>query len=177
MSWLERWGWRGAASKQIPVEEVRALGVRIGEGCRVYAGVDFGSEPYLVTIGDRVTLALGVQFATHDGGVWVFRKEFPDIDVFAPVRVGSNVFIGANAILLPGAEIGDDCVIGAGAVVTGRIPPRSVAAGVPARVIRSLDDYRAKVLERAMHIRGKSKDEKRRILCEAFGLPPGGGGA
>ena len=164
------------AAKQIPVEELRALGVRIGSGCRVYVDCDFGSEPYLVTIGDHVTLTRGVRFATHDGGVWVFREEFPDIDVFAPIRVGNNVFIGYGAILLPGTVIGDDCVIGAGAVVTGLIPPRSVAAGVPARVVKSLADYRAKAMAGAVHIRGKSPEEKRRILCGKFGLPADGGG-
>lgn len=179
MSWLRdgwnRWTGRSPA-KQIPVEEVRALGVRIGRDCRVYVDCDFGSEPYLVTIGDHVTLTRGVRFATHDGGVWVFRGEFPEIDVFAPIRVGNNVFIGYNSILLPGTVVGDHCVIGAGSIVSGNVPDGSVVAGAPARVIKTLAEYRAKVMARAMFIRGKSPEEKRRILCETFGLPAGEGG-
>ena len=151
------------------VRQARALGVRVGEGCRIY-DCHFGSEPYLITIGDRVTITSGVQFYTHDGGVWVFRKEHRDIDVFAPIRVGNNVFIGAYSILLPGTVIGSNCVIGAGSVVVGTIPDNCVAAGVPARIVKSLDDYRAKVLASAVHIRHLPRAERRRILMEKFGL-------
>ena len=84
--------------------------------------------------------------------------------------MGNNVFIGAYAIILPGATIGDNCVIGAGAVVVGAIPPNSVAAGVPAKVIKSVSEYRTKVLENAVHIRNLPFEEKRRILCKKFGL-------
>ena len=103
-------------------------------------------------------------------GVWVFREEFPDIDVFAPIHVGNNVFIGARSTILPGASIGDNCVVGACSLVTGTIPPNCVVAGVPARVIRPLDSYRARVMGKAMHIRTSSPDEKERLLRERFGL-------
>ena len=151
------------------VRQARVLGVRVGRDCRIY-DCHFGSEPYLITIGDHVTITAGVQFYTHDGGVWVFRDEFPDIELFAPIRIGNNVFIGAYSIILPGALIGDRCVIGAGSVVAGSIPPNSVVAGVPAKVVKSLDEYRAKAMVNAVHIRKLSPGEKRRILCEKFGL-------
>jgi acetyltransferase-like isoleucine patch superfamily enzyme len=57
----------------------------------------------------------------------------------APVVIGANVWVGAKATILPGVVIGDNAVIGANAVVTQDIPARAVAAGVPARVIRTLD--------------------------------------
>jgi maltose O-acetyltransferase len=53
-----------------------------------------------------------------------------------PVRIGSRCFIGGGSIVLPGVTIGDQCLIGAGSVVFDDIPPRSIAAGNPARVIR-----------------------------------------
>lgn len=56
------------------------------------------------------------------------------------------MFIGHSAIVLPNVNIGDDVIIGAGAIVTKDIPPNSVVAGVPARVICSTDDYRGKIL-------------------------------
>ena len=60
-----------------PVSYARRIGVRVGRDCRLI-GIDratFGSEPYLVSIGDHGTITDGVRFITHDGGVWVFRKE------------------------------------------------------------------------------------------------------
>lgn len=53
-----------------------------------------------------------------------------------PVTIGNDVWIGARVIILPGVQIGDQAIIGAGAVVTKSIPPRAIAAGNPARVIR-----------------------------------------
>ena len=168
MAFLRHWRDRYRAQRDLVVR-ARLAGVRVGRNCRIY-DCSFGSEPFLVTLGDHVTVTAGVQFVTHDGGVWVFREEFPDVDVFAPIHVGNNVFIGLNSILLPGARIGDNCVIGAGSVVRGEIPPNSVAAGVPAKVIKSLETYRAKVLEGAVHIRSRPLADKRRWLEETFGL-------
>ena len=61
-------------------------------------------------------------------------------DLFpAPIRIGKNVWIGANATVLPGVMIGDNAVIAAGAVVTKDVPANAVAAGVPARAIRKIE--------------------------------------
>ncbi len=153
---------------------MRRLGVTIGENCRIYGLPEevFGSEPYLVRIGNHVCITSGVRFVTHDGGVWVFRDEFPDLDVMAPITVGNNVFIGINTVLLPGVSIGDNVVIGAGSVVIGPIPSNSVAAGVPARVIKSLGDYREKALKRGLHLRSLPADEKKRQLTMRFKAQP-----
>ena len=63
------------------------------------------------------------------------RLDPPSVDA---VHIGANVWIGARVIVMPGVTIGDDCAIGAGSVVTHDVPPRSLAAGVPAKVIRAL---------------------------------------
>lgn len=55
-----------------------------------------------------------------------------------PIVIGDNVWIGARVVVLPGVTIGDDAVIGIGSVVTGDVPARTVAVGVPARVVREL---------------------------------------
>lgn len=144
------------------------MGVRVGADCRIFGdpSVIFGYEPYLVEIGDHVTVTHGVRFITHDGGVWVFRQDNPDIDVFGRIRVGNNVFIGLNAVILPGVCIGNDCVIGAGAVVTRDVPSGTVAAGVPARRICSIAEYKQRMVVRAVHIRSLPKDQRRRWLEE-----------
>lgn len=165
---LDKWKIR-----RDPISWARAQGVSIGERCRLL-GVNhatFGSEPYLITIGDHVTLTSNVRFVTHDGGVWVLRDEEPRLDVFGRITIGSNVFIGLSSIILPGVTIGDNVVVGAGAVVNRDIPSDSVAVGVPARVVSSLADYRERSLARAIMTKGLSPHEKRRAIEEA--LPKG----
>ena len=75
----------------------------------------------------------GVRFVTHDGGVWIFREDEPDIDVFGPIVVGNNVFIGYGAVILPNVRIGNNCVIAAGSVVSRNVPDGVVAGGIPAQ--------------------------------------------
>lgn len=153
-----------------PVAFARYRGVQVGDGCRLLGlrPGTFGSEPYLVRLGDRVTVTGGVQFVTHDGGVWVLRKQFPDIDVFAPIDIGSNVFIGYGAIILPGARVGDNVVIGAGSLVRGSVPSDTVVAGVPARHVATLDAYSERALARALHVRSYAPAAKKAFLLNHF---------
>jgi len=157
---------------QDPRAYLAGMGVRVGTDCRIFGIPEevFGSEPYLCRLGDHVTITSGVKFISHDGGVWVFRDQFPDLDVFGPITVGNNVFIGINAIIMPGVTIGDNVVIGSGSVVTRDIAANSVAAGVPARVLRSLDEYQASALARGMHLRSLPPDRLRAELNQRFGL-------
>lgn len=126
-----------------PVAFHRAQGVQIGDRVEIIGGSihTFGSEPYLVRIGDDVTISNDVQFVTHDGGLRVIRNQHPDAYFYAPIEVGSRVFIGARALLLPDVTIGDGAVIAAGAVVAGDVEPDTVVAGVPARKIKTVDEY------------------------------------
>jgi len=151
-----------------PISFARGRGVKIGERCRVAFDVEFGTEPYLVSIGNHCELTAQVRFVTHDGGVWVFRDDHPEWDRFGRVVLGDNVYIGIRSIVMPGVSIGDNCVVGAGSIVTRDIPGGSVAAGVPARVIRSLEEYRARCEERSLPTKRLSAIEKRRFLEEQF---------
>jgi acetyltransferase-like isoleucine patch superfamily enzyme len=126
-------------------ELFRRQGAEIGQGCRLLVA-DLGSEPYLISIGDEALVSWGVRFLTHDAGTWVFRREHPEAGRFGRIRVGSRVFIGAGAIILPGVTIGDRSIVGAGAVVTKDVPPGSVVAGVPARFVSSIEDYEERTL-------------------------------
>jgi acetyltransferase-like isoleucine patch superfamily enzyme len=103
--------------------------------------LDFSSEPYLIELGDHVLIASHVQFITHEGG-WCFSDEIcPGNNIFGRIKVGNNVTIGMGAILLPGTDIGDNCIVGAGSVVRGNIPPDSVINGNPAKVVMKFSLY------------------------------------
>ena len=152
------------------LEEFIEGGGKIGENCSIFPDVFFGSEPYLITIGNNVRITFGVKFATHDGGVWTQRKKviLEQADVFGKIVVGDNTNIGWNAIILPGVTIGKNCVIGAGAVVTKDIPDNSVAVGVPAKVIETLDEYQIKVEKKCVMTKGMKWAEKKEYLEKNF---------
>lgn len=128
-------------------EYFRKQGAQIGEGCSILPRF-LGDEPYLVKIGNNVTIAGGVTFVTHDGGVWIFRKEVPDIQVFGTIIIEDNCVIGQNAIIFPNVRIGKNSIIGAGSVVISDIAENSIAIGIPARAFGSIDKYKEKCFER-----------------------------
>ena len=107
------------------------LRVRKGASCTLGRNVSLGSFNVIncqqsISIGDDVILSPNVQIYDHDhdyaceGGIRAGRY------LTAPVEIGSNVWIGANCVILRGTSIGDNCVIGANTVVSGDIPPNSV---------------------------------------------------
>ena len=156
------------------VSYARSLGVNIGANCRLVSirrkNGTFGSEPYLISIGDHVTVSGNVQFVNHDGGVWVFRQSEPDIDIFGTITIGNNVFIGYGTIILPNVRIGDNVVIAAGSVITSDICDDVVVGGVPARVIKSIDEYYEKIQENKVNIRGMNEVSKKEYLENKFNV-------
>lgn len=124
---------------------LREHGVVIGKNLRLFnhKSIRFDiSSPGLITIGDNVHITAGVSILTHDGRFWLLKQIYHDaISSRSAVHIGNNVYIGQNAMILRGITIGDNVLIGAGAVVTKDIPSNSVAVGVPARVIMTVDDF------------------------------------
>jgi maltose O-acetyltransferase len=95
------------------------------------------SHTWHIEIGDDVTLAPRVHILVHDAST----KKHLNYTRIGKVKIGNRVFIGAGSIILPGVTIGDDVVIGAGSVVAHDIPEGQVAAGNPARIICTIDDF------------------------------------
>ena len=140
-------------------EELRALmsrlvGYRVDDGFRLFPPVytDFGKNIKIgkdvfvnsgccfqdqggVTLGDGCLVGHNVVFATLDHDKRPGRRG--DMTA-APIVVGKDVWIGAHATILKGVTIGDGAIIAAGAVVTRDVPPNTIAAGVPARIVKTI---------------------------------------
>jgi acetyltransferase-like isoleucine patch superfamily enzyme len=149
----------------------RFIGVKMGQNVHIYGNplLMFSTEPWCIKLGDNVHITRDVLFVTHDGGTLLFRDRYPSLEITAPIIIDSNVFIGVRSIIMPGITIGKNCIIAAGSIVTKNIPENSVAAGVPARVIKSTDEYLKGILVRSLnlgHLKGKEKDKELRKLLE-----------
>lgn len=153
-----------------PLNYARKVGVNMPkEGCHIYGKVQWGSEPWIITVGKNVHITDGVKFITHDGGTLLFRKDIPDLEITAPIIIGNNVYIGNNAMIMPNVIIGDNVVIGAGTIVTKNVPNNSVVVGIPGRVIESTDEYLEKISKKSLHLGHLKGQEKDRALMKYYG--------
>lgn len=155
------------ASNEQYAQILRSGGVKIGIGCSIHKDATFGSEPYLISLGNHVRITHGVKFITHDGGLWVPRyMGLVDerADKFGKIVIGNNVNIGWDAIIMPGVTVGDNCIIGAGAVVTKDIPSNSVVAGVPAKVIETIEEYVEKNKTHVVLTKGVAPNQKKKEI-------------
>lgn len=106
----------------------------IGSGCNISNRSFIESSYAPVSIGDSVTLGAQVIISSHDGA---YRQTYGHQMKKLPITIKNRAFIGNGAIILPGVVIGEQAIVGAGAVVTKSVEPGMVVAGVPARVIKS----------------------------------------
>lgn len=134
-------------------------GLTLGHGCRfdlpgdkhtlsIGAHCEFGDYVHIVAfenviIGDDVLMASKIFISDTNHGTYTgngasapHTKPNDRPLVTVPTYIGSNVWIGENAVILPGTKIGDGCVIGANSVVKGEIPPNCIAVGTPARIVK-----------------------------------------
>lgn len=153
-------------AKVVPIAYAKGLGVHVGERVRIFSlhpGA-FGSEPYLVTLGNDVIVTAGVRFITHDGSTFIFRDKYPDLDVMGPIHIGNNTFIGSGSTILPGVSIGPDCVVGAMSLVTRPVPAGSVVAGSPARVVTTTESFLDSLLNKNARTGAMGERDKRSAL-------------
>lgn len=133
------------------VAYLRKQGVKIGDDCYIPEPssvlIDL-TDPWLITMGNNITLTHGVVVLTHDYGWSVIKKinRFKG-SVFgaqAPVKIGNNVFVGVNTVITKGVTIGDNVIIGAGSVVVKDCESNGVYVGNPAQKIMDIDEYAVK---------------------------------
>lgn len=140
------------------IRYMRSKGAKIGNNCSFLGEISIfkSAEPYLIHIGNNVTIAQGVMLITHDGGTRVFRStsnEWTSGTVkMGTINIEDNVFIGAGSIILQNINIGSNVVVGAGSVVTKDIPTNVVVAGVPAKVVCDINDYKSRSIRSSITI-------------------------
>ena len=160
------------------IDDLRRKGARIGQDVFIYSPnttlID-NTNAFLLTIGDHVRITNGVRILTHDYA-WSVAKAYGSETVMpgailgaqSPVKIGSHVFIGMDAIITRGVTIGDHVIIGAGSVVTKDCKANSVYAGNPAKRICSLEEF--------WHKRKAMQFEEARTVAlhyrERFGVNP-----
>lgn len=155
--------------KHKPVEWARKIGVKMGDDVHLYGDIQWSTEPWIITLGNHVHITNGVQFITHDGGTLILRHLTPDLEITGPITIGDYVYIGTQSIILPNVRIGNNCIVAAGSVVTKDVPDGSVVAGVPARVIKTIDEYHDKAKRQSLHLghlKGADKDRKLREIFD-----------
>lgn len=134
---------RGATPEKSAMDYCYAHGFTSGKNFHYNSGYPIDANwPWLISVGDDVTLASNVRILDHDAST-ARAGAHTKIGI---VKIGNNVFIGADSIVLCNTRIGDNVIIGAGSVVTHDIPSNSVYAGNPAKYICSFEDYQKRHL-------------------------------
>ena len=155
--WFSYLKYRLTGNMEILISYYRDKGMIIGKNCKIYSGIAT-PESYLIEIGDNVTIATGAKFITHDNSISKVCSEYTD--VFGRICIGNNCFIGAYSIILPGVSLGNNTIVASGSVVTKSFDG-GVIAGVPARIISSIEDYKTKTAPYGVNVDGLSYDDKK----------------
>ena len=116
---------------------------KIGEHCMIYPRI-IPLYPHLITLGDNVWVASGVQFITHDVVHHMLNYMYKDHtfkEQIGQITIGNNVFIGAKSQILYNVQIGSNVIVAAGSLVTQDLPDNGVYAGVPAKKISTFENF------------------------------------
>lgn len=125
-------------------ESYRSALYHLGTNVSLYTN-NLGTEPYLISIGNNVTVAADVKFVTHDVSVFniarYLNRPENSLDKVGCIVIEDNAFIGAYSVLMPNCRIGKNSIVAAASVVTKHIPDNEVWGGVPAKFIMTTDEY------------------------------------
>lgn len=154
------------------IKFLRKKGAKIGENCYIFCPKDTNidtSNAYLLEIGNDVKITGPTTILMHDYSTCVInRLEKRIYGKQRKVKIGNNIFLGWGCTILCGTEIGDNTIIGAGAVISGKLEGNAVYAGNPAKKICTIEEYREKILEKQLEDAKKIYTEYKR----RFGIIP-----
>lgn len=152
-------------TNSLEIELYRLSGCKIGDKCRIFSDLRV-AEPFLISIGDNVTISTDVKLITHDNSI-IKATHGNYTDLFGRIIIGKNVFIGSGVILLPGVTISDNTIIAAGSVVTKSVLKEgAIVAGNPARIIGESELFGKKNSEKAFNCSGKTRQERRQMILD-----------
>lgn len=145
---------------KLKVKKWLRKGLVLGQNVEIERGCSIDpSFPWLIEIGNNVTLAPEVCILSHDASM----KYSNGKTKLGRVKIGDNVFIGTKSVILPGVYIGNNSIIGASSVVASNIPDNSVVCGSPARIISTTEQFKKKNEEKILN---SLNIERNRILAE-----------
>lgn len=153
-----------------PIACSRFMGVTIGANCKIYGNSPnmWGTEPFLITIGNNVFITNGCKFVNHDGGTLILRKKTPSLELTAPINIGNDVYLGVETMIMPGITINNNVIVGARSIVTKDVEENSVIVGIPARKIKTVDQYYEEIKKKSLGIGHLDRDAKEKELKRIF---------
>lgn len=129
----------GIAEDEYVVDFFRKEGIQIGTNCHIYSMI-VPSEPFLVHIGNDVTISTQVEFVTHDNSIIKVNRNLPNL--FGHIQIGNNCFIGQRSMILYGVTLADNIIVAAGTVVCNSFEEeRIIIGGNPAKKIGTWDQF------------------------------------
>ena len=125
-------------------EKLISMGMKVGKNFgRLHGVILDPSHCWLIEIGDDVTMAPRVHVLCHDAST----KVHLGYTKIGKVKIGNNVFVGAESVIMPNVTLGDNVIVGANSTVTKSFPDNVVIAGSPAKIIAKTDEYLKKQKE------------------------------
>lgn len=150
--------------RQAVVNYCKMSGMKVGENCAIFSNIVTG-EPYLVTLGNNVTISTDVTFCTHDASIGLIFGKKVLSDMCGRINIGNNCFIGLNSTVLYGITLADNIIVAAGSVVTRSFTEeRIIIGGNPAKKISTWDSLKAKGEIYGLMLHGKSFEEIRETI-------------
>lgn len=156
---------------EVPTKRLIQRGLKVGKNFNRQQGCFIDpTHCWLIEIGDNVTMSIRVVLMAHDAST----KKILGYTKIGKIKIGNNVFLGANTTVLPNIKIGDNSIVGANSVVTKDVPANCVVAGNPAKIICTIDEYREKnenmmrnnILGEEYTMRANVDEQKKREMIE-----------